>query len=121
LPAGGGRDLPAVVLVHGGPVRPRPLGVGPEVQLLASRGYAVLQPQFRGSAGFGRSFQLAGYREWGRAMQDDVTAAAQWLAAQGIADPRRICIYGGSYGGYAALMGSSRRPSSSAAASASPA
>jgi dipeptidyl aminopeptidase/acylaminoacyl peptidase len=110
LPPGGRRDLPAVVLVHGGPIVRDRWDWDPEVQLLAARGYAVLQPQFRGSSGFGKAFRLAGYREWGRAMQDDVTAGAQWLAAQGIADPRRICIYGGSYGGYAALMALVKTP-----------
>jgi dipeptidyl aminopeptidase/acylaminoacyl peptidase len=82
----------------------------PEVQMLASRGYAVPQPQFRGSSGFGARFQLAGYHEWGRAMQDDITAGARWLADQGIADARRICIYGASYGGYAALWGVVKTP-----------
>ncbi|HEY2558733.1 MAG TPA: S9 family peptidase [Caldimonas sp.] len=110
LPPGGGKNLPAVVLVHGGPIVRDRWQWDPEVQLLASRGYAVLQPQFRGSAGFGKQFLLAGYHEWGRAMQDDVTAGAQWLAAEGIADPRRICIYGGSYGGYAALWGIVKTP-----------
>lgn len=110
LPAIGGRDLPAIVLVHGGPIVRDRWEWDPEVQLLASRGYAVLQPQFRGSAGFGSKFRLAGYREWGRAMQDDISAGAQWLATQGIADARRICIYGASYGGYAALMGVVKTP-----------
>ena len=110
LPSGARRDLPAIVLVHGGPIVRDRWEWDPVVQLLAARGYAVLQPQFRGSDGFGKAFQLAGYRQWGRAMQDDVTAGAQWLAAQGIAQPQRICIYGGSYGGYAALMGAVRTP-----------
>jgi dipeptidyl aminopeptidase/acylaminoacyl peptidase len=110
LPPGGGRNLPAVVLVHGGPIVRDRWQWQPEVQLLASRGYAVLQPQFRGSAGFGRRFELAGHREWGRSMQDDITAGAEWLAAQGIADARRICIYGASYGGYAALWAAVKTP-----------
>jgi dipeptidyl aminopeptidase/acylaminoacyl peptidase len=110
LPADGARNSPAVVLVHGGPVVRDRWAWNPEVQMLASRGYAVLQPQFRGSAGFGRKFEIAGYREWGRAMQDDVTAGAQWLAEQGIADPRRMCIYGGSYGGYATLWALVKTP-----------
>jgi dienelactone hydrolase len=110
LPPGGGRNLPAVVLVHGGPIVRDRWEWDAEVQLLASRGYAVLQPQFRGSAGLGRSFELAGYREWGRRMQDDITAGAEWLAARGIADGRRICIYGGSYGGYAALWAAVKTP-----------
>jgi len=110
LPPGGGRDLPAVVLVHGGPVVRNRWGWDPEVQMLASRGYAVLQPQFRGSGGFGKRFERAGYHEWGRTMQDDVSAGAEWLVRQGIADPRRICIYGGSYGGYAALWALVKTP-----------
>ena len=110
LPAGGGRGLPAVVLVHGGPVVRDRWAWNPEVQMLASRGYAVLQPQFRGSAGFGPAFELAGIRQWGLAMQDDVTAGAKWLAEQGIADSRRICIYGASYGGYAALWALVKTP-----------
>jgi dipeptidyl aminopeptidase/acylaminoacyl peptidase len=110
LPADGARNSPAVVLVHGGPVVRDRWAWNPEVQMLASRGYAVLQPQFRGSAGFGRKFEIAGYREWGRAMQDDVTAGAQWLAEQGIADSRRMCIYGGSYGGYATLWALVKTP-----------
>jgi dipeptidyl aminopeptidase/acylaminoacyl peptidase len=110
LPPGGGRNLPAVVLVHGGPLLRDRWEWDPEVQMLASRGYAVLQPQFRGSAGFGKTFALAGYQQWGRGMQDDVTAGARWLAAQGIADARRICIYGASYGGFAALWGVVKTP-----------
>ena len=110
LPVDGGRNLPAIVLVHGGPVVRDRWAWNAEVQLLASRGYAVLQPQFRGSAGFGQSFELAGYGQWGRAMQDDVTAGAEWLVAQGIADPRRMCIYGGSYGGYATLWALVKTP-----------
>jgi len=110
LPADGARNAPAVVLVHGGPVVRDRWAWNAEVQLLASRGYVVLQPQFRGSAGFGQKFQSAGYGEWGRAMQDDVTAGAQWLAAQGFADPRRMCVYGASYGGYAALWALVKTP-----------
>jgi dipeptidyl aminopeptidase/acylaminoacyl peptidase len=110
LPADAARNAPAVVLVHGGPVVRDRWAWNPEVQLLASRGYAVLQPQFRGSSGFGKRFELAGLREWGRAMQDDVTAGAQWLAEQGIADPRRMCVYGSSYGGYAALWALVKTP-----------
>ncbi|MEO6895209.1 MAG: S9 family peptidase [Caldimonas sp.] len=110
LPATGDRNLPAIVLVHGGPVVRDRWAWNPEVQMLASRGYAVLQPQFRGSSGFGKSFELAGYGQWGRTMQDDVTAGAEWLVAQGIADPRRMCIYGGSYGGYATLWALVKTP-----------
>ena len=75
------------------------------------RGYAVLQVNYRGSGGFGRSFVLAGYGQWGGKMQDDVSDATRWAIEQGIADPQRICIYGASYGGYAALMGVAREPS----------
>ena len=75
------------------------------MQFLANRGYAVLQPNYRGSAGYGRKFWEAGFKQWGRAMQDDLTDGVQWLVREGIADPRRVAIYGGSYGGYAALAG----------------
>ena len=105
------RNLPLVVLVHGGPFGIRDYwGYEPEVQMLASRGYAVLQVNFRGSAGYGAGFGVAGYREWGGKMQDDITDATRWAIEQGVADPRRICIAGGSYGGYAALMGTVREP-----------
>jgi len=102
---------PTVVIVHGGPYF-----VGDdwnfdeETQLLAANGYSVLHVNFRGSAGFGLPFMQLGYRQWGRAMQDDVTDATHWAVAQGVADPKRICIYGASYGGYAALMGVAREP-----------
>jgi dipeptidyl aminopeptidase/acylaminoacyl peptidase len=82
----------------------------PEVQFLASRGYAVLQPEFRGSTGFGGKHFRAGWKQWGLTMQDDVADGARWAIAQGIADPRRICIAGASYGGYAALMGLAKDP-----------
>jgi dipeptidyl aminopeptidase/acylaminoacyl peptidase len=99
-----------VVLIHGGPqVRDR-WQWNAEVQMLASHGYAVFQPQFRGSTGFGRRFEEAGYRQWGRAMQDDITDGVMYLVAQKIADPARICIYGASYGGYAALWGVIKTP-----------
>jgi dipeptidyl aminopeptidase/acylaminoacyl peptidase len=81
-----------------------------EAQLLASRGYAVLQLNFRGSGGFGMDFEAVGYRQWGVSMQDDVTDATKWAIEQKIAQPDRICIFGGSYGGYAALMGAAREP-----------
>ena len=110
LPEGGGKNLPAIVLVHGGPVARDEWGFDPEVQLLVSRGYAVLQPQFRGSTGFGKRFEEAGLNQWGLAMQDDVTAGARWLISEGIADPARICIYGASYGGYAAMWAMVKTP-----------
>jgi dipeptidyl aminopeptidase/acylaminoacyl peptidase len=106
LPQGGGKNLPMVVLVHGGPwVRGNQWHWDPQVQFLASRGYAVLQPEFRGSTGYGRRLFQAGWKQWGLKMQDDVADSTRWAIAQGIADPKRICIAGASYGGYAALMG----------------
>lgn len=105
------KNLPLVVNPHGGPHGPRDYwGFNPETQLLANRGYAVLQVNFRGSGGYGRDFQQAGYRKWGREMQDDVTDATLWAVEQGIADKSRICLYGGSYGGYATLQGLVREP-----------
>jgi len=105
------KNLPLVVLVHGGPyVRGATWGWDPSVQFLASRGYAVLQPEFRGSTGFGKKFTMAGWKQWGLAMQDDVADGAKWAIAQGIADPKRICIAGASYGGYATLMGLANDP-----------
>jgi dipeptidyl aminopeptidase/acylaminoacyl peptidase len=80
------------------------------VQFLANRGYAVLQMNFRGSVGYGRKFWEASFGQWGLAMQDDVADGAMWLVKEGIADPKRICIYGGSYGGYATLMGLVKTP-----------
>ena len=107
LPPGGKRkDLPLVVLVHGGPyVRGARWGWDPQVQFLATRGYAVLQPEFRGSTGFGFAHFRAGWKQWGLAMQNDIADGAKWAIAEGMVDPKRICIAGASYGGYAALMG----------------
>jgi len=107
LPNGGsGKNLPLVVLVHGGPyVRGSEWGWKPDTQFLASRGYAVLEPEFRGSTGYGARHFEAGWKQWGLAMQDDIADGAKWAIAQGIADPKRICIAGASYGGYATLMG----------------
>ena len=105
------KHLPLVVFAHGGPygIRDR-WEFDPDVQMLASRGYAVLQVNFRGSGGYGDAFEHAGYREWGAKMQDDVTDATHWAITEGIADPGRICIYGASYGGYAALRGATKEP-----------
>jgi len=108
-PAGEG-PKPTVVMVHGGPAVRDEWSWDPEVQLLATRGYAVFQPQFRGSSGFGKAFQRAGHGQWGLSMQDDITAGVEYLVKQGIADPRRICIYGASYGGYAAVWGLMKTP-----------
>lgn len=103
--------LPAVMLVHGGPFGMfDQWAYDPEVQLLANRGYAVMQVNFRGSGNYGDAFETAGYRQWGAAMQDDITDATQWLIQQKFADKHRICIYGASYGAYAALMGSVKEP-----------
>lgn len=105
------KNLPLIVNPHGGPHGPYDSwGYQRDVQLLASRGYAVLQPNFRGSGGFGRAFERMGYREWGGTMQDDVTDATLWAIEQGIADKDRICLYGGSYGAYASLMGVAKEP-----------
>ncbi|USX26462.1 prolyl oligopeptidase family serine peptidase [Oxalobacteraceae bacterium OTU3CINTB1] len=106
LPKGGGKNLPLVVLVHGGPhVRGGSWGWDANTQFLASRGYAVLEPEFRGSTGFGNKHFRAGWKQWGLKMQDDIADGARWAIAQGTADARRICIAGASYGGYATLMG----------------
>lgn len=99
------KNLPVVVNPHGGPWARDVWTFNPEVQLMANRGYAVLQVNFRGSTGYGRQFWEASFGKWGLAMQDDVTDGVQWLVNQGIADPKRIGIYGGSYGGYATLAG----------------
>jgi dipeptidyl aminopeptidase/acylaminoacyl peptidase len=102
---------PTVVLVHGGPyVRGGSWEWDEEAQFLASRGYVVLQPEFRGSTGFGGKLFEAGWRQWGRTMQDDLADTAAWAVKQGWADPKRIGIMGGSYGGYATLMGLVRNP-----------
>ncbi|MDO8438857.1 MAG: prolyl oligopeptidase family serine peptidase, partial [Telluria sp.] len=102
---------PTVVLVHGGPyVRGEEWGFNAETQFLASRGYLVIQPEFRGSQGYGEKLFKAGWRQWGLGMQDDVTDATRWAIAQGMADPARIAIAGGSYGGYATMMGLVKEP-----------
>jgi dipeptidyl aminopeptidase/acylaminoacyl peptidase len=104
------KSLPAVLLPHGGPLAHDSLQFDWIAQFLANRGYVVLQPNFRGSSGYGIAFERAGDRQWGRSMQDDVTDGAQWLIQQGIADATRMAIVGGSYGGYAALMGAVKTP-----------
>jgi acetyl esterase/lipase len=106
-----GKKLPMVVLVHDGPfVRGHEWGWSSESQFLASRGYVVLEPEFRGSTGFGQAHFRAGWKQWGLAMQDDIADVTRWAIAEGIADPGRICIGGGGYGGYATLMGLVRDP-----------
>jgi dipeptidyl aminopeptidase/acylaminoacyl peptidase len=110
-PSSSGTKLPLVVLVHGGPYFVRDnWQFNSEVQFLASRGYAVLQPQFRGSAGFGSHLFRAGWKTWGLAMQDDLSDGVRSLTEKGLIDPARVCIMGASYGGYAALMGVAKDP-----------
>lgn len=111
LPEDRKENVPLVLNVHGGPFGPFDAwGFNREAQFLAHHGYATLQVNFRGSGGRGEDFVRAGWKEWGGKMQDDVTDATRWAIEQGIADPERICIYGGSYGGYAALMGVIKEP-----------
>jgi dipeptidyl aminopeptidase/acylaminoacyl peptidase len=106
LPKGiNAKNLPVVVNPHGGPWARDEWSYNPEVQFLANRGYAVLQMNFRGSTGYGKKFWEASFKEWGRKMQDDITDGVEYLKKEGIADPARIAIYGGSYGGYATLAG----------------
>lgn len=104
------RTLPTVVNPHGGPWARDKWGFSSETQFLCNRGYAVFQMNFRGSTGYGRRFLEASYKQWGRAMQDDITDGVQWLIDRGISDPQRIAIYGGSYGGYATLAGVTYTP-----------
>lgn len=98
-------NLPVVINPHGGPWVRDCWGFYSEVQFLANRGYAVLQMNYRGSTGYGRKFLEASYKQWGLKMQDDITDGVNWLISEGIADPKRVAIYGGSYGGYAVLAG----------------
>jgi len=117
LPSGRtAKGLPCVINPHGGPWARDEWGYNPEVQFLANRGYCVLQMNFRGSIGYGRQFWQASFGQWGLKMQDDITDGVQWLVAQGIADPKRIAIYGASYGGYATLAGVAFTPDLYAAA-----
>lgn len=110
------QNLPVIVHPHGGPWHRDSWGYDATVQFLANRGYAVLQMNFRGSTGYGRQFLRAGNKQWGLAMQNDITDGVHWLIKQGIADPKRIGIYGASYGGYAALSGITQTPDLYAAA-----
>ena len=110
LSKGAGRQLPMVVLIHDGPWQRGSWNWQPESQFLAARGYAVLEPDYRGSTGLGQRHFRAGWKQWGLAMQDDIADAARWAIAEGIADPQRVCLAGGGYGGYATLMGLQRDP-----------
>jgi dipeptidyl aminopeptidase/acylaminoacyl peptidase len=104
------RGLPLVLDVHGGPWARDTWGYNPQAQWFANRGYACLQVNYRGSTGYGKDFLNAGDKEWGRNMHNDLVDAVQWAISQGIADPEKVAIYGGSYGGYAALVGATFTP-----------
>ena len=110
FPPGERRSLPAVLLVHGGPWYRDVWGFHSEAQWFANRGYLCIQVNYRGSTGYGKQFLNAGDKQWGAAMHDDLIDAVEWVVAQGYADPDRIAIYGGSYGGYAALVGATFTP-----------
>ena len=110
LPGKPSGPAPTVVLIHGGPQARDRWAFDVEAQILAAHGYAVFQPQFRGSSGFGKKFEEAGYGQWGQAMQEDINAGVRYLVEQKIADPQRLCIVGGSYGGYAALWALAKDP-----------
>lgn len=111
LPKNGeGKNLPVVVNPHGGPWYRDNWGFNPEVQFLANRGYAVFQMNFRGSTGYGKQFWSCSFKEWGKKMQDDISDGVKYLINEGIADPKRVAIYGGSYGGYATLAGMTFTP-----------
>jgi dipeptidyl aminopeptidase/acylaminoacyl peptidase len=111
LPKGkAAKNLPIIVNPHGGPWARDGWYFNPEVQLFANRGYGVLQINFRGSTGYGRKFWEASFKQWGKTMQDDITDGVQWLIKQGIADPKKVAIYGASYGGYATLAGVTMTP-----------
>ena len=111
LPPGSeGKNLPLVMNPHGGPWARDGYGFNPGIQFLANRGYAVLQVNFRGSTGFGMKHWLSSRKQWGQAMQDDVSDAVKWAVEQGYADPERVCIFGGSYGGYATMAGLTYSP-----------
>jgi dipeptidyl aminopeptidase/acylaminoacyl peptidase len=102
--------LPLVLMPHGGPETRDTMTFDPWVQYLVARGYAVFQPNFRGSEGYGKAFAESGYGQWGRKMQDDLTDGVKALIEQGVADAARVCIVGASYGGYAALAGAALTP-----------
>lgn len=104
------KGLPVIINPHGGPWARDSWRFNPEVQFFVNRGWAVLQMNFRGSTGYGRDFWQASFKQWGGTMQDDVSDGVDWLVKQGVADPKRVCIYGGSYGGYATLAGITKTP-----------
>lgn len=110
------KNLPVIINPHGGPWYRDVWGFNPEIQFLANRGYAVLQMNFRGSTGYGKKFWEASFKQWGKKMQDDISDGVEWLKKEGIADEKRIAIYGGSYGGYATLAGITFTPNLYAAA-----
>lgn len=112
LPKGsGGKNLPLVVDIHGGPwVAKQHWGFDPTAEFLASRGYAVLQPDFRGTEGYGWKHYSSSFKQWGLSMQDDITDGVEWLIKQGTVDKERVCLLGGSYGGYATLWGLAKTP-----------
>ena len=105
-----GKNLPLIINPHGGPNARDNWGYNPEVQFFASRGYAVLSMNFRGSTGYGRNHLNSANKQWGRTMQNDVTDSVQWAIDQGIANPDKICIHGASYGGYAVMAGITKTP-----------
>jgi dipeptidyl aminopeptidase/acylaminoacyl peptidase len=109
-PDSSGKNLPTVVLPHGGPYSRDSWHFDDLLQMLVSRGYTVLQMNYRGSTGFGQAWLDAGFQGWGTVMHDDITSGARWLVKEGIADPKRMCIVGWSYGGYAALIGAVKEP-----------
>src|SRR6185312_9294460 len=99
------KKLPVVINPHGGPWARDEWGFNPEAQFLASRGYGVLRMNYRGSTGYGRKFWEASFKQWGKKMQDDISDGVAWAIKEGVADPKRVAIYGASYGGYATLAG----------------
>ena len=104
------KNLPLVIIPHGGPIARDSWRFDSLVQFLANRGYVILQPNYRGSFGYGKDFMQKGFKQWGRGMQDDLTDGVNWLIDKGLVDPDRVAILGGSYGGYAALAGAAFTP-----------